>query len=92
MQDEQQQYALHCDWEPCNRRLVEFCFVCSVKTKFYCDSICSEPDLKNAESSASDFSVSSSISVATTAPTFRADRNVRGESARQSSGRRPEKR
>lgn len=50
MQDEQQQYALHCDWEPCNRKLVEFCFVCNVKNKFYCDSTCSEPEPKNAES------------------------------------------
>ncbi len=50
MQDEQQHYALHCDWEPCNRRLVEFCFVCNVKDKFDCDSICSKPDLKIAES------------------------------------------
>lgn len=41
--------------------------------------------------SPSDISVSSSISVATIDPTLRGDRNVRGESARQSSGRHPKK-
>ena len=50
MQDEQQQYALHCDWEPCNKRLVEFCFVCDINDKFHFDTICSERDLKNGES------------------------------------------
>ena len=61
MQDEQQHYALHCDWEPCNRRLVEFCFVCNVKDKFDCDFDSLETS-EIAESPASDISVSSSIS------------------------------
>jgi hypothetical protein len=49
VQDEHQQYALYCDWEPCNKRLVEFCFVCS-QERFYCDSDCDDPDHQKAKS------------------------------------------
>jgi hypothetical protein len=49
MQDEQPSYARHCDWEPCHKRIAEFCFVCSTRDDFCCDSICAEPDLGSAE-------------------------------------------
>ena len=49
MQDEQQHYALRCDWEPCNKRLVDFCHVCDVTNKFYCDSICCDRDLQETQ-------------------------------------------
>ena len=49
MQDEQQQYALQCDWEPCNKQLVHFCFVCDTNNKYYCDSIPCERDLKDPD-------------------------------------------
>ena len=48
MQDEQQHYPLRCDWEPCNKRLVDFCHVCDVNNKFACHSICCDADSQEA--------------------------------------------
>ena len=49
MQDEQQTYALHCDWEPCNNRLVDFCHVCDITNELYCGSIGCDRDLRQTQ-------------------------------------------
>jgi hypothetical protein len=49
MQDEQQTRALRCDWEPCKKRLVDFCHVCDVTSKYYCDTICCDRDLQETQ-------------------------------------------
>lgn len=37
---------LYCEFDICNKRLVEFCFVCKQDSKYYCDEICAERNLE----------------------------------------------
>jgi hypothetical protein len=31
---------LYCAWEPCDKKLLDHCFVCAVTGKYYCDDRC----------------------------------------------------
>ena len=51
MLDEQPHVSVRCDWEPCHKRLVDFCFVCAESDKFYCDEICASRDQQDRRAS-----------------------------------------
>ncbi len=31
---------LYCAWEPCDKKLLDHCFVCAVTGKYFCDDSC----------------------------------------------------
>lgn len=40
------QQVFHCQLDFCNKRLIDFCFICKENSKYYCDEICAERDLE----------------------------------------------
>jgi hypothetical protein len=39
---------LYCEFDICNKRLLDFCFVCKQDGKYYCDEICAERNLEQS--------------------------------------------
>jgi hypothetical protein len=39
---------LYCEFDICNKRLLDFCFVCKQDGKCYCDEICAERNLEQS--------------------------------------------
>lgn len=37
---------LYCELDFCNKKLLDFCFVCKQDGKYYCDEICAERNLE----------------------------------------------
>ncbi len=33
---------LRCEFDPCQKRLIDFCFVCAITGMYFCDEICCE--------------------------------------------------
>ena len=47
MQAEQLTHTLRCDWEPCAKKLLDFCYVCAETGKYFCDEICRDRDFQD---------------------------------------------